>query len=71
MRHPVRPALIFALLALGLRAQVAPPTADAPAAHPAAPSPAVTATAPAAPAAPKRTRAISGDVAALLASTLP
>lgn len=70
MRHPVRPALIFALLGLGLRAQVAPPAADAPAAHPAPPSPAVTA-APAAPATPKRTRAISGDVAALLASTLP
>lgn len=67
--HPVRPALIFACLTLGLHAQVAPPSPDAPAALPTPPSPAVTA--PATPPAPKRPRAISGDVAALLASTLP
>lgn len=65
MRHVVRPALILALLALGLRAQVTPSLESDPAKKP------VVAATEAPPTAPKRDRAISGDVAAMLASNLP
>ena len=65
MRHVVRPALILALLALGLRAQVTPSLESDPAKKP------VSAAPEAPPPAPKRNRAISGDVAAMLASNLP
>jgi len=65
MRHLVRTALMFALLALGLRAQVTPSLDSSPAPKP------VSAAAETPPPAPKRNRAISGDVAAMLASSLP
>ncbi len=66
MRHVVRSALILTLLALGLPAQVTPPVTPATAAQVVVP---VIETAP--PPAPRRNRAISGDVAAMLASHLP
>jgi len=65
MRHLVRTALILALLAFGLRAQVTPSPESSPAKKP------VSAATEAPPPAPKRNRAISGDVAAMLASSLP
>ena len=64
MRHVVRLILVFALLPLGLRAQATPTAESGP-----APKPAAADTAP--PPAPKRNRAISGDVAAMLTSNLP
>ena len=65
MRHLARTALMLALLALGLRAQVTPSPESSPAKKP------VSAAPEAPPPAPKRNRAISGDVAAMLASNLP
>lgn len=65
MRHLVRTALMLALLALGLRAQVTPSPESSPAKKP------VSAATETPPPAPKRNRAISGDVAAMLASSLP
>ena len=64
MRHVVRSALILTLLSAGLVAQVTPPDESAPVKKPDA-SAAEAATA------PRRSRAISGDVAAMLAHSMP
>lgn len=62
MRHVVRSALILTLFSASLPAQVT---------SPAEPTPAKKADTPAADPAPRRSRAISGDVATMLAQSMP